>query len=164
MVNRPTVSREFAGSIPVGPANIFGKIGGFVIEVLNEKIKQMLKLGEGKKVLALKGIKNELIKNQKEKNPKAELDVVMAYHKMLLKAAAMYSDPVVVEGLRAEICLVEEFLPSQLSREEVTKLIKKAVAGVEVKNLGAIMKIVMPQVKGKFDGSILKKLIEEELI
>lgn len=60
-----------------------------------------------------------------------------------------------VEKEEAELKVVQEFLPAQMSGEEVEALIKKAVAeagAVSVKDMGKVMKILMPQLTGRADG------------
>ena len=60
-----------------------------------------------------------------------------------------------VEKEEAELKVVQEFLPAQISDEEVEALIKKAIAeagAVSVKDMGKVMKILMPQLTGRADG------------
>jgi len=60
-----------------------------------------------------------------------------------------------VKKEEAELKIVQEFLPAQLSDEEVETLIKKAIdktGAVSVKNMGKVMKILMPQITGRADG------------
>ena len=60
-----------------------------------------------------------------------------------------------VEKEEAELKVVQEFLPAQMSDEEVEALIKKAIAevgAVSVKDMGKVMKILMPQLTGRADG------------
>src|SRR4030042_5124870 len=60
-----------------------------------------------------------------------------------------------VEKEEAELKVVQEFLPVQMSDEEVEALIKKAIAEAEaicVKDMGKVMKILMQQLAGRADG------------
>jgi uncharacterized protein YqeY len=60
-----------------------------------------------------------------------------------------------VEKEEAELKVVQEFLPAQMSDEEVEVLIRKAIAeaeAVSVKDMGKVMKILMPQLTGRADG------------
>jgi len=60
-----------------------------------------------------------------------------------------------VEKEEAELKVVQEFLPAQMSDEEVENLIKKAIAeagAASVKDMGKVMKILMPQITGRADG------------
>lgn len=60
-----------------------------------------------------------------------------------------------VDKEEAELKVLQSFMPEQMSDEDVEALIKKAIAEVgatSVKDMGKVMKIVMPQITGKADG------------
>jgi len=60
-----------------------------------------------------------------------------------------------VEKEEAELKVIQAFMPEQMSDEDVEALIKKAIAEVgaaSVKDMGKVMKIIMPQITGKADG------------
>ncbi len=60
-----------------------------------------------------------------------------------------------VEKEEAELKVIQSFMPEQMSDEDVEALIKKAIAEVgatSVKDMGKVMKIIMPQITGKADG------------
>ena len=60
-----------------------------------------------------------------------------------------------VDKEEAELKVIQAFMPEQMSDEEVEALIKKAIAEVgatSVKDMGKVMKIIMPQITGKADG------------
>ena len=63
--------------------------------------------------------------------------------------------PDLVEKEEAELKILQDFMPAQMSDEEVEALIKKAIADVgalSVKDMGKVMKALMPQITGKADG------------
>lgn len=63
--------------------------------------------------------------------------------------------PDLVEKEEAELKILQDFMPAQMSDEEVEALIKKAIAdvgAVSVKDMGKVMKALMPQITGKADG------------
>ena len=62
----------------------------------------------------------------------------------------------------AEAKLLQGYLPPQLSEDEVRALVRDAVAG-GAKDVGGVMKQVMPKTKGKFDGKELNRIVREEL-
>lgn len=65
-----------------------------------------------------------------------------------------------------EIQILEQYLPKQLSQDEITKLIKKAISDVGAKSMadmGKIMGKLMPQIQGKADGSLVNSLVKKEL-
>lgn len=60
-----------------------------------------------------------------------------------------------VEKEEAELKILQEFMPAQMSDEDVEEIIKKAIAeagAVSVKDMGKVMKVLMPQITGKADG------------
>ncbi len=61
-----------------------------------------------------------------------------------------------------EAALLQGYLPPQLDEEEVRTLVREAVAG-GARDVGAVMKAVMPRVKGRFEGRELNRLAREEL-
>lgn len=62
----------------------------------------------------------------------------------------------------AEAGLLQGYLPAQMTEEEVRGIVRAAVAGGAT-DLGAVMKAVMPRVKGRFEGRELNRVVREEL-
>lgn len=66
----------------------------------------------------------------------------------------------------AEIVIIEQYLPAGLSAEELAAIVDAAVAesgAAGPKEMGKVMKIVIPQVKGRADGKEVKRLVMERL-
>ncbi len=66
----------------------------------------------------------------------------------------------------AEINILLEYLPSQLSDEEIDVIVKEAIAEIgatSMKDIGLIMKNVMPKVKGRADGNMINKAVKKIL-
>ena len=71
-----------------------------------------------------------------------------------------------VEQNKKEIAILEEYMPEQLSEEELNNIIDKVFLEVKptsMKDMGNIMKSISPLVKGKADMSDVNKLIKERL-
>ncbi len=69
-------------------------------------------------------------------------------------------------GYEAELRVIESYLPQQLTREEVKALAQAAIAeaGVtDLKQLGAVMKILTPRTKGRADGRLVNDVVRELL-
>jgi uncharacterized protein YqeY len=67
---------------------------------------------------------------------------------------------------RAELEIVRGYLPRQLDEEEVRGIVMQAIAEAHAtspKEMGAVMKIVMPKVKGAADGKLVNRLVRELL-
>ena len=66
----------------------------------------------------------------------------------------------------AELVVLEEFLPPQMATEELAQLIKDTAAQVGAASLqdkGKLMGKLMPQVRGKADGTVVNQLATEYL-
>ena len=71
-----------------------------------------------------------------------------------------------VESLQEEVAILMEYLPKQLSAEEVETLVKQAVEqskAASVREMGKVMAIIMPQVKGRADGKLVNELVRKAL-
>ncbi len=80
--------------------------------------------------------------------------------------AGKASRPDLVASNEAELRIIESYLPQQLSREEVQALAHAAIAesGVtDLKQLGAVMKILTPRTKGRADGRMVNEVVRELL-
>jgi uncharacterized protein YqeY len=62
----------------------------------------------------------------------------------------------------AEIKALEEFLPAGMAPEEIRAAVREAIAG-GAQNMGKVMGAVMPKLKGRADGSLVNKIVREEL-
>lgn len=71
-----------------------------------------------------------------------------------------------IENEEKELVIIEEFLPRQMSEDEVRAIVQAVMADVgEVsqKEIGKIMGPVMAQVKGQADGKLVSKIVREQL-
>lgn len=66
----------------------------------------------------------------------------------------------------AEAAMLTEYLPAQLSEAELVPLIEAAITNTgatAASDMGKVMGALMPQTKGKADGSLVSKLVKERL-
>ncbi len=71
-----------------------------------------------------------------------------------------------LEDYRAELGLVESFLPQALTPQELEALAKKAIAEAGASapgDMGRVMKALMPQVQGRADGKAVSELVRRLL-
>ena len=71
-----------------------------------------------------------------------------------------------VEQAKQEVDLLMEYLPEQLSEEEVEIIIKEVIAetgATSMKDMGKIMAAAMPKLKGKADGKIVNQVVKKVL-
>ena len=67
---------------------------------------------------------------------------------------------------QSEIEILSKYMPEQLSEEELNKIIEEAFTEVNPtaqSDMGKIMKVVTPRVKGKADMGLVSKIIKEKL-
>jgi uncharacterized protein YqeY len=69
------------------------------------------------------------------------------------------------EKERAEREILMAYLPQQKSADEIRAIVREALASLPAdgRNQGALMKIVMPQLKGVADGNLVRQIVTEEL-
>lgn len=63
---------------------------------------------------------------------------------------------------RAEVALLEKYLPAQVNPDEIRAAVRAAIAA-GANNVGAVMGKVMPQFKGKAEGGTINAIVREEL-
>jgi uncharacterized protein len=61
--------------------------------------------------------------------------------------------------------ILQQYLPAQKSADEIRAVVRAALAGLPDggRNQGAVMKLVMPQLKGLADGNAIRQVVAEEL-
>ncbi|MBI2195905.1 MAG: GatB/YqeY domain-containing protein [Candidatus Levybacteria bacterium] len=67
---------------------------------------------------------------------------------------------------KAELKILEAYLPEQMSEGEVSKLVDEAVAqtgATSMNDMGKVMGALMPRVKGRADGTIVSNLVKSKL-
>ena len=65
-----------------------------------------------------------------------------------------------------ELTLIESYLPQQLSREELEVEARKAIdetGAKTAKDMGNLMKVLMPRVKGRADGKLVNEVVKSLL-
>lgn len=70
------------------------------------------------------------------------------------------------EKEKDELAILEEFLPRQLSREELTIIVRETIdqtGVISVKETGKLMSALMPKVKGLADGKMVNEIVREIL-
>lgn len=71
-----------------------------------------------------------------------------------------------VDKETSELKILEAFLPQQMNEEEIRTLVRQAITETKASSLqdmGKIMGNLMPKVKGRADGSLVNKIVKEEL-
>lgn len=65
-----------------------------------------------------------------------------------------------------ELELLQTYLPKQMGKEEIKNLVKSAIeqtGATSVKDIGKVMGVLIPKIKGKADGGMVSQIVKEEL-
>lgn len=122
--------------------------------ILNREKEKRYKLGEEKDVQLTDEEIIEVISSEAKKRKESILEYKKGNRKDL------------AEKEKRELEILQKYLPEQLSEQELKKLVKTAVKKIgakEPKDMGKVMSELMPQVKGKADGSAVSKIVKELL-
>jgi len=74
--------------------------------------------------------------------------------------------PDLVDKQEKELEILRSFLPQQLSRDEILTLVDEAIQeanALDVKDLGKVMKSLMPKIAGRADGKVVNQMVREKL-
>ena len=139
-----------------------------------EDLKSALKNQESRELRVLRMLQSA-IKNREIENNKRELTdeevigVISTEIKKRREAAKEYEKverPDAAAEETAEVDILMKYMPEQMGEDEIRGLVTEAIqegGASGMKDMGKVMKAVMPKVKGKADGALVNKLVKEEL-
>ena len=135
---------------------------------VKEDLAAAMRAGERDRVGRLRLVLSELQKGAKEGNDD-EVAILRRERKRRLDAAAQFRDAGRAElatGEEAEAELIGAYLPAELPDEELNALVAEAIAeagATSPKDMGNVMKLVMPRVDGRADGRRVSAAVKEIL-
>ena len=144
---------------------------------LLDKISQDLTVAQKKRdsirVSTLRMLKSDLKYKQIEKKSSlaeeeelAVLSSAVKKHKDSIEQFKQAQRNDLVAQEEAELNIILEYLPKQLSEEELTDLITQAIqeaGAVSKADLGKVMKLLMPKTRGRSDGKLVSSLVTAKL-
>jgi len=146
---------------------------GEVAEGLSARIREAMKSGDRTRLSTLRmlsaSVKNREVEVGHDLSEEEFLEVVGREVKRRKEAAEAYRGaqrPELEERERAEQLILEEYLPEQLSEEELSKVVDEAIAATgasDPKEVGKVMAHIMLQHKGRVDGSMVSRMARERL-
>ena len=71
-----------------------------------------------------------------------------------------------IDKNRAEMAIIEEYMPKQLSEAEIEDLVRQAISrsgAQSARDMGQVMKVLMPDVKGRADGKLVNQIVKRLL-
>jgi uncharacterized protein YqeY len=119
--------------------------------------------------LALAAIKNREIEVRGELTDEDVLAILQKEAKQrreTLDELGRTHRPDLVASEQAELAVLEEYLPQQLSRAEIEGLAAQVVIELNAEgmpDMGDVMRTLMPQVKGRADGKLVSQVVRELL-
>jgi uncharacterized protein YqeY len=144
-----------------------------LLEKLNQDLKEAMKAKDEtrKRVLrlALSAVKLVEVEKQEELDDAAVIGVLQKEAKSrqeTIEDAEKAERPDLIEIAKAEMAILEEYLPEGLSPEELETLIKEVIAEVgatSMADMGKVMGAIMPKVQGRADGGQVNQLVRQLL-
>lgn len=147
-----------------------------LLSQLEQDLKSALKQGNKEEALTLRmlkaGIVNEQIAQKKDKNEKAQDDLVLA---VLKKEVKKRKEAIVsfeqagrnelASKEKAELDILSKYLPAQLSVEQITEVVDQVLADLSAgeKNIGLVMKQVLAKIGSQADGKIVSDIVKKKL-
>ncbi len=142
-------------------------------ERLVEEMKQAMKSNDKLRLSTIRMIRSALKNKEIELRKKLEdEDVVKVIQAMVRKGEESVEQfqtggrMDLVEKEKKEIEILKSFLPQPLSQEEILKIIDQSIQETQassLKDIGKVMKSVMPKIGGKADGILINQLVKERL-
>jgi uncharacterized protein YqeY len=142
-------------------------------ERLLEEMKLAMKSNEKLKLSTIRMIRSALKNKEIDLRKKLEdEDIVKVIQAMVRKGEESVEQfqtggrMDLVEKEKSEIEIMKSFLPQPLSQEEILKIIDQSIQETQassLKDLGKVMKSVMPKMGGKADGKLINQLVKERL-
>ena len=139
-------------------------------ERLKEELKVAMKARDELKVSTIRlvnsVIKNKEIDTRKELDDEAVLAVLSTSAKQRRESIEQYEKAGrtdLADKEKAELAILQTFMPEQLGSEEIEKLVREAAAETGAagpKDMGKLMKALMPKVKGKADGKLVNEIVK----
>ncbi len=142
-------------------------------ERIDTDTKGALKSGAKDKVSTLRML-NAALKNKQidKRRPLTEEEVVETVRSLIkqrkdsIEQFAKGGRQDLVDKETAEVAVLEVYLPQPLSREELEAMVREAInrTGAQgAKDMGKVMKALIPMVGGRADGKLISELVKSSL-
>ena len=144
---------------------------------ISEDIKTAMKAKDKVRLETVRSIKKVILEKEVSVRPQGqdtltesqETEVLVQQAKQRREAIEMFRQAGrddLVEQQVQELAIIEEYLPKQLSDEEVGAVVDEVMASVgasSIKDMGKVMGPVMQQLKGKADGQKIQAIVKAKL-
>jgi uncharacterized protein YqeY len=143
------------------------------LEKIGVEIKEALKHGDDDVLRTLRMLKSDIIyekaKGTEDLSDEKIVEIIYRALKKRKEAIEEYKKAGrddLAEREFSELKIIEKYLPKQLKEEEIQEIIEKKIdeiGEITKKDFGKIMGMLMKELKGKADGAIVKRLLNEKL-
>jgi uncharacterized protein YqeY len=140
---------------------------------LDDDLKRAIKSSDKLKTSVLRmvkaAIKNRQVEKQRELSEEEIISVILTLSKQRRESIELFSKggrEDLADKEKQEISILQSYLPSQLTQEELDRLIIESIqesSAEGVKDIGKVMRVLMPKVKGTADGKIVNQRVKELL-
>ena len=146
-----------------------------ILANLTNEIKTSMRAKDSLRLEALRAIKSAVMLEQTSSaagttlTDEQEIKLVQKLVKQRKDSAQIFKDqnrPDLVEPEEAQAKIIAEFLPAQLSEEEITKIVGDIIAqtGAEgMKDMGKVMGMASKQMAGTADGKTISTIVKQLL-
>lgn len=144
-----------------------------VLDQLNQDLKDAMRNRDKQRLSVIRSVKsslqNEVINKGQELIDDEVLSVLnreMKQRKESLYEFEQADRKELVDKTNIEIQILSEYMPSQLSDEELRQVVLEMIDDVGAtskSDMGKVMGAIMPKVKGRADGSKVKNLVQQSL-
>jgi len=138
---------------------------------LDDDLKAGMKSSDNLKTSVLRlvkaAVKNKQIEKRKELSDEEIISVISTLTKQRRESIDLFSKggrEDLAEKERQELAILQLYLPSQLSIEDLDRIIMEAInesSAEGVKDIGKIMRLIMPRVQGAADGKVVNQRVRE---
>lgn len=114
----------------------------------------------------LSQFKNQEINLRRSLNSEEEIKFLQSEAKKRKESIEAYKNgnrPELAAKEQKELDIIAEFLPKQMSDEELKKIIAEVISQSENKDFGSIMKLVMSRARGLADGSRVSTFVRTQI-
>jgi uncharacterized protein YqeY len=140
-------------------------------------LKQAMKAKEQDRLRVLRSLKSKLLEREISERQEGEASLSDEQTiEVLMKAAKQRKESIeqfekggrddLVQSEKEELEIINSYLPEMLSEEEVRKVAQQKINQLGAENMadmGKVMGAMMQELKGKAEGSLVSKVVKEEL-
>lgn len=141
-------------------------------QILND-LKTAMKQGDKTKTSVLRILSSEIKNKEIEKgttlSDEMVMEVIMSQAKKRRDSMEAYKQggrQDLTRQEQAELEILNNYLPEQMNEEEIRNIVSDTIRELGAKSpseMGKVMRVLVPKLKGKADNSVVSRIVKEEL-